>query len=1179
MNAGTEPNPRNVTLMQLTQRLLVSVALAAACCATIPATQATSLLLDFGPTLAAGTDRALSPGHYTGIVPASELTWNRITGDSNTLYYGDGTAATGVSLNLGRSTAVGPVGDDTINFNDNGFTVSALGGSINTGVYAGTSPVKDGIFGGSFGTNNLAVGLRVDGLPAGTYRVVVHGRNSSAASIASVLFYATNGASATTYAFTMNDATVQLVNAVPAITTGFLDGDGIGILTVTLTAGQSLYVACEGTIAAEMRGFFTAIAIVSGSADLPAKITAQPANRNVMETAIASFTADGWGSPAVFKQWRLNGTNNLTDGPNISGANSNRLTLRNITPAMAGNYSLFVSNYLGTDVSSNALLTVAPVLNTEQMSNVWNILPGDRAYVSTGSTERGLAFNNFSTNLLMVSRTPSNQIVVLDPFTGAEKHFLNLSGVVDGTLPLNVIGVAADGAVYAANLTTTATSPSYKIYRWADDSPSTTSFPVFIGDPGLGVQPNLRWGDNIAVRGAGADTQILIAPGSGTNVVLLRTSSGVDFQTEIAPAVIAVSGVPTGFGAITLGLSFGPSTNTFWAKSGSGALYLIQFDLNSNTAAVIQTFASPIVAATLRGIAADPSQSFLAGVAVEAPNDNVRIYDISNLTIGPVLRDQEAFGTQNSNPNGTAATAFGMNHLFALDSNNGLKAFALNTNYVPPSVSISGQPTDRTVMEGATAIFTATAASAQPLDYRWRFNGTNTLSNGGNISGANTNTLVISNVGSNFAGTYSLFVSNAFGTATSSNAVLTVLPTFNSAQMSNIWSLQPGERTYLGTNTSTERGLAYNSATTNLLLVTRLTADPAVVVLDARTGAEKHFLDVSGIPGTVAGVSLGLNTIGAAADGAVFGASVAVNATTTPLYVYRWDSDAAAAVRSTVFDGDPMVSHLPGQGYGDTMAVRGAGASTQILLPPRAGTNMVLLRTSSGLDFKNEVPPAVIAVSGVPSAFAQLGVAFGPGTNTFWAKTINNALYLIQFDLSTDPGTGIVLQAYSNSVPGNLRAISVDAAQKYLAGITLDAWANVRLYEISDLGGGPVLRDQEVFATSNPNVTVGGTGATAIGGNYVFALDSNNGIKAFLINPNYIPPLSPFLITSVTRSGDAVVITWASSSNRTYQVQARDSLTTGDWGNLGSSITASGSSTSFTNVSASDGRYYRVGGQ
>ena len=1176
-----EPGPATATSlhMQLTKRILGSLTLVAVCMVASQPAGATSLLLDFGPTLATGTDRLLDPGHYTGIVPASELAWNRISGDTNTLYYGDGVLATGVTLNLGRSTAVGPVGDDTINFNDNGFTVNALGTAINTGVYAGTSPVKDGIFGGAGGTNNLALGLRVDGLPAGTYRIVMHGRNSNAAGIASLLWYATNGASATTYAFTNNDPNVLLVNSTPAITSGFLDGDGIAILIVTISAGESLYVASEGTIlGSEMRGFFNAISISSGTADLPAKATAHPANRTVMETATATFTADGWGSPAVFKQWRLNGTNNLTDGPNITGANSNRLTLRNVTPAMAGNYSLFVSNYLGTDVSSNALLTVTPVLNTEQMTNIWSLSPGDRPYVSTANTERGIAFNNLTTNLLLASRTPSNQIVVLDAATGADKHLMNLSGVVDGTLPLNMVGVGDDGVVYAANLTTSATSPSYKIYRWADDAPSTTSVPVFIGDPGLGVQSNLRWGDNMAVRGAGANTQILIAPGSGTNVVLLRTMSGLDFQTEIAPAVIAVSGVPTAFGAVTLGVAFGPGTNTFWAKAGGGALYLIQFDLNSNTASVIQTYPGTLISASVRGIGVDPSQKFLGGVAVEAPNDNARIYDISNLTTGPVLRDQEAFATQNANANGTAFTTFGMNFMFALDSNNGVKAFALNTNYVPPSVSIVTHPADRAVMEGATATFTAIAASAQPLVYQWRFNGTN-LSNGGNISGVNTNTLIISNVGSNAAGTYSLFVSNAFGTATSSNATLTVLPTFNTAQMTNIWNLQPGERNYIGTNTSTERGLAYNSATTNLLLVSRLPADPALVVLDATTGAEKHFMDTAGIPPTVAGVSLGLNTVGAADDGVVFGGSVTVNATTTPLFIYRWDSDAAAAARTTAFDGDPMESFQPGQGWGDTMTVRGSGANTQILLPPRSGTNVVLLRSSSGLDFKNEIPPAVIAVSGVPSAFAQAGVAFGPGTNTFWAKTVNNALYLIQFDVSSNPGTGTVLQVYSNSVPGNLRAISVNSSQKFLAGIALDAWVNVRLYEISDLNAGPILRDQEAFATSNPNVTVGGTGATAFGGNYVFALDSNNGIKAFLINTNFIPPLSPFPITSVSQSGGSVIITWASSNGRTYQVQSRDSLSTGTWGNIGGPITATGSSTSFTNIMSSDTRFYRVGGQ
>src|SRR5262245_56729792 len=157
----------NGTFMQFTNRLLLT--LLAAGILSSQTARAASLLLDFGPTAATGTDRLLDPAHYTGIVPASEVTWNRITADTNTLYYGDGTLATGLSLNLGRSSAVGPVGNDIINFNDDGYTVNALGTAINTGVYAGTSPVKDGIFGGAGGTNNLALGLRVDGLPAGTY--------------------------------------------------------------------------------------------------------------------------------------------------------------------------------------------------------------------------------------------------------------------------------------------------------------------------------------------------------------------------------------------------------------------------------------------------------------------------------------------------------------------------------------------------------------------------------------------------------------------------------------------------------------------------------------------------------------------------------------------------------------------------------------------------------------------------------------------------------------------------------------------------------------------------------------------------------------------------------------------------------------------------------------------------
>jgi hypothetical protein len=268
----------------------------------------------------------------------------------------------------------------------------------------------------------------------------------------------------------------------------------------------------------------------------------------------------------------------------------------------------------------------------------------------------------------------------------------------------------------------------------------------------------------------------------------------------------------------------------------------------------------------------------------------------------------------------------------------------------------------------------------------------------------------------------------------------------------------------------------------------------------------------------------------------------------------------------------------PNLRWTDAITARGSGSNIEILISPGSGTNVAVLRSTSGLDFQTEIPPAIIAVSNVPSGFAQMGVAFGPGTNTFWAKQNGGLLYLIQYDINAL--TGFVLRSYDATyVPGAFRWISTDKNQKFMAGISVDASDTVRLYDISDLNAGPIWRDQEIFITSNPNVTIGGTGSTAIGGGYVFGLDSNNGLKAFLINTNYVPPLSPFPITSVVRDGGSVILIWNSQAGRTYQVQSRDSLSAGTWGNLGGPIPATGSTTSFTNTISSDTRFYRVGGQ
>jgi Immunoglobulin domain len=489
---------------------------------------------------------------------------------------------------------------------------------------------------------------------------------------------------------------------------------------------------------------------------------------------------------------------------------------------------------------------------------------------------------------------------------------------------------------------------------------------------------------------------------------------------------------------------------------------------------------------------------------------------------------------------------------------------------------ITSSPTGQTVLQdAATVTFNASFSGTPPLLVQWLFN-SNSIAGATNAT-LSTSTLTLTNVTVANGGSYSLLVSNAFGVAVSSNAVLTVRPVANTAQMTNIWNLLPGSRPYISAVGNTERGLAFNPATSNLLVASRAGGSNSIVVLDPATGAEKHFMNLNG----VGGGSIDLNMIGVADDGKVYAGNATTGASAPPYYLYSWDNDSDTSFPIQVFIGDPAASVEPNLRWGDNLAVRGAGANTQILLAPGSGTNVVLLRTMSGLDFQTEIPPAVISISGVPSGFAQLGLAFGPGTNTFWAKNFDGSLRLIQFDLNAN--TGQVLNAYSDTAASHFQtevtAIAADNNQKLLAGLAVNETPdNVRLYSVADSTNGPVLRDQELFTVDNPNLTINGTGSAAFGGNYLFVLDSNNGIKAFQINTNYVALPGPFSITSaVPQSGSAVVLTWQSVAGHSYQVQFKNSLTDSTWSNAGTPITATGSTASFTdNVPAASNRFYRV---
>ena len=89
------------------------------------------------------------------------------------------------------------------------------------------------------------------------------------------------------------------------------------------------------------------------------------------------------------------------------------------------------------------------------------------------------------------------------------------------------------------------------------------------------------------------------------------------------------------------------------------------------------------------------------------------------------------------------------------------------------ALTVVMSPASRTNYAGSTTTFTAIAFTPEALNYQWQKTGTN-LMDGGNISGSTNNAFTIANISDADAAIYKLVVSDATGSVTTSNAVLTV---------------------------------------------------------------------------------------------------------------------------------------------------------------------------------------------------------------------------------------------------------------------------------------------------------------------------------------------------------------------------------------------------------------------
>jgi hypothetical protein len=710
------------------------------------------------------------------------------------------------------------------------------------------------------------------------------------------------------------------------------------------------------------------------------------------------------------------------------------------------------------------LLRLMSPTRADELQLLWQKSAADGLpYLGTANNERGVVYNPVTGHVLLVSRS-DNEIHIFDGQTGAELGTLARGDIISGgTFTTSLIGVADDGVIYVANLTTGSGTTPFKVYRWASETAETPTI-AFEGDPGAGDTTAVRWGDSFDVRGAGANTQLAAgAGGSATLGAVFTTTDGLTFTakkiTNIAANTIA-------FGA----------GDTLWTKRSGTALRQVGFNLTTGAGTILLTAPTTIVPNALVGISVNASSNLLAGINLNTATDDVRLFDIS-LVNDIAIIDQENFPADNANLNAAAASDASGDIVVALDTNNGLLAFRVLKSVSAPAFAT--QPASLTILEGGTGALSANVSGTRPITFQWQLSGTN-------LTGATAATLTFTNVTPGQAGTYTIIASNTAGQMTSNPAILTVDPLVRSDRATVLWRLAPGARPYITTDQNTERGIAYNKVSNRVLLISR-TSGVNIHVLDGDTGADLWTLQAPA--DLVAGsnpAGFRLNMLGVADDGVVYAANLDTGGSTYA--IYRWDDDTTNSVPTVAWSGAPIA----GRRFGDTLDVRGAGANTQILIgnnnsaAAEPDNQTVIMTTTDGQTFTQNV----ITTPGVDDDYFRLGIAFGAG-NTFYGKTTAQPLRHVGFDLAT--GAGTLLHTYSN-VTASASAISVHPGSNLVAVLALESPDNLRIYESSAAGDALTLVDQELFATDNANMN--GTGSADFAGDRLYVLDTNNGILA-----------------------------------------------------------------------------------
>jgi hypothetical protein len=881
----------------------------------------------------------------------------------------------------------------------------------------------------------------------------------------------------------------------------------------------------------------------------------------------------------------------------IPGATGYSLDIANLTTNASGSVIQAVAyNAAGSSNSVASTLQVVSTANFFHLNLLWSVTANTMALsnptnfiTSNGGSatpnERTIAYNALSNQLLVVRgpktlaslkvfviNSPERFVTNSTYPTGFPTNIYTLNTTAietNNTLVLCGVGVADDGAVYAAAASSsTPGDDSFKIYRWANTDPATVPVEIFgtnssamsgnpMADP-LGSS-TFRFGDNLAVRGAGTGTEIIVDAQNNTKYFSILTPTDATMTNWVSKGYL-LQNTPGSYGyqiygtSIGRSLQFGPSSGVFWQKrysasgapltqmtytpgSPAGSLALLGL---ANTSLPIYTNGPVALNFSLNVAAAVNFAGGGVGNNLSSP-DTLSYYDITDpsqaVLLGTANLPGPNVGGHQANGNAIAQVVFGVNpttgtnYIFVLDANNGVQAYTLAGGVSPPPRFLT-QPKNLRLLLGSSGSMEVTLDQSATVFW---YKGTNPPV----YTGVQANGITIANAQASTAGDYFAVATNLNGAVTSQVAHVSIGLAQDNYTLAQAWAATPASGYYVtsdgGANTPKERAFALNTLSNQLIIVQCPFSSTAYAlsVVDASSGALLYTLNTSGViheSGSEVSGSNPIDLVGAAAsdDGSVYICNETPNAsggafgdTTKMFTVYRWANSSPSTAPVIVWQGDP--SGQPAgvnERWGDVLTVRGGGTNTELFLDSQDGVYGAVLKPvdSSLNSFTN-----FWFIGSAGSGSIGRSVQFGD-TNTVLQKRWSSSLVLSKYD--TNAQSSVALSSVDSS--GTLGGVWVDRQHNLAVGVDFIGTVGsvpdaVALYDISDPAS-PMLLGHYNFPVNkvaNGNVIC----QTIVSGSKVYSLDGNNGLVSFWINP----PASSMTLNAV-RSGANLNLSWGNSS-------------------------------------------------